>query len=239
MELGPVALRDMPTEQPYYKMVGEEKAGALRILCISDTHLKHHLLKLPEADILIHSGDFSTHVVKGAIGVAVHEIVAFDKWIREQVLPLVKYVVVIAGNHDLSLDAKHPLVSADIRRVARESLQTNERYIYLEHEAITLMGVKIFGSPFTPAFGGWGFGGSEAELKASWEQIPADTQVLITHGPPRDILDRGVAGPCGCPMLTRKVATLPCLQLHVFGHVHEAGGAASNGRSNGSFDSAR
>ena len=31
----------------------------MKILHISDTHSKHQLLNLPEADILVHSGDFT------------------------------------------------------------------------------------------------------------------------------------------------------------------------------------
>lgn len=33
----------------------------MRIVCISDTHGLHRKLVLPEADILIHAGDFMIH----------------------------------------------------------------------------------------------------------------------------------------------------------------------------------
>jgi Icc-related predicted phosphoesterase len=54
--------------------------------------------------------------------------------------------------------------------------------------------------------------------------IPADTQVLVTHGPPYGILDRSIHNHlCGSKsLLDSVIAVKP--KLHIFGHIHEAYG---------------
>jgi len=47
---------------------------------------------------------------------------------------------------------------------------------------------------------------------------------MMTHGPPRDILDSTEHGNVGCESLIRAVSRAKLL-LHCFGHIHEAYGA--------------
>jgi Icc-related predicted phosphoesterase len=56
--------------------------------------------------------------------------------------------------------------------------------------------------------------------------IPADTELLITHGPPYGILDETVRDrtAVGCRDLLHKVSALQQLKAHVFGHIHEGYG---------------
>jgi len=62
------------------------------------------------------------------------------------------------------------------------------------------------------------------EMPSRWEGIPQDTNVLITHTPPLDILDRNRGGKsCGCPHLRARVDKLKP-RLHCFGHVHASAG---------------
>ena len=71
-----------------------------RIVCISDTHGLHNSMtnynKLPEGDILIHSGDFSNIGRKS-------EIIDFISWLHRQ-LDRFNHIVFIAGNHDRGMD---------------------------------------------------------------------------------------------------------------------------------------
>ena len=54
--------------------------------------------------------------------------------------------------------------------------------------------------------------------------IPANTDILITHGPPYGILDKNRVGfSAVCQSLKRAVKRIQP-KLHVFGHIHEAGG---------------
>ena len=55
--------------------------------------------------------------------------------------------------------------------------------------------------------------------------IPADTDVLVTHQPPEDILDLSDEIHYGDSVLWRRV-TLVRPKLHLFGHIHKAAGMA-------------
>ena len=75
---------------------------------------------------------------------------------------------------------------------------------------------------------GTAFGKSLPKDRARhWSNIPADTHVLVTHGPPFGILDLSPdqAERMGDPELRNRVKELPALKLHAFGHVHGAHGA--------------
>ena len=72
------------------------------------------------------------------------------------------------------------------------------------------------------------------KIRRKWEQIPDDTDVLITHGPPHGILDMvsdmwsGKAEAVGCEEL------LPIVQrikprAHIFGHIHAGYGQLTQG----------
>jgi len=63
------------------------------------------------------------------------------------------------------------------------------------------------------------------DIGKHWAEIPKDTDVLITHGPPHGILDHvkrldGSEEQTGCPQLLDVVLNLQP-KLHVFGHIHE------------------
>jgi Icc-related predicted phosphoesterase len=55
--------------------------------------------------------------------------------------------------------------------------------------------------------------------------IPADTDVLITHGPPYGILDEVQRDPrpVGCRDLMRRIEAIRP-RVHIFGHIHEGYG---------------
>lgn len=88
------------------------------------------------------------------------------------------------------------------------------------------MGLKFWGSPIQPWFHDWAFNrwrGSltEGSIKKHWDMIPDDTDVLITHGPPKGFGDRpfGREKPVGCDDLLAAVLRIKP-KLHVFGHIH-------------------
>ena len=75
--------------------------------------------------------------------------------------------------------------------------------VLLIDEGIEIAGLKVWGSPVTPLYGG-AFGMSKAEdRKRHWAQVPEETDILITHGPPFGILDHapGSQQKEGCPEL--------------------------------------
>lgn len=68
----------------------------MKILFISDTHGEHQKLNnLPQADILIHSGDISKRGKD-------YEIEDFIKWLSSLDF---RYKIFIAGNHDFYFES--------------------------------------------------------------------------------------------------------------------------------------
>ena len=73
----------------------ESPNQTIKVCCISDTHTFHNNIEQTlSGDILIHSGDFT---VRGSR----EEVQEFSEWFAKQDF---KYKVVIAGNHELSMD---------------------------------------------------------------------------------------------------------------------------------------
>lgn len=85
--------------------------------------------------------------------------------------------------------------------------------------------MKFF-SPYQPEFCNWAFNlpRDSPEIESVWNGIPIDTDVLITHGPPANILDVTFDKVhAGCPRLLKRVVEVKP-KLHVFGHIHEGYG---------------
>ena len=81
-------------------------------------------------------------------------------------------------------------------------------------------------SPYQPEFCDWAFNKpiDSEEIAEVWSKIPDDVDVLITHGPPANILDSTFSGThVGCPRLLKRVKEVKP-RLHVFGHIHEGYG---------------
>lgn len=177
----------------------------MRIVFISDTHNKLDQMTVPDGDILIHSGDSTNHG-------SADEIRRFNEQLNR--LPH-KYKVVIAGNHEL-LFQQEPERARSLITAA----------IYLQDESVVIEGIKIYGTPWIPDFKGTAFNlpvGSQ-RLKLEWDKIPADTDILITHGPPKDALDAIPNGKSvGCPFLRERVSEIKP-RIHCFGHVHHSHG---------------
>jgi hypothetical protein len=176
----------------------------MRIVCISDTHARHHLTVVPDGDILEHAGDITRH---GSL----EDVESFDRWLGT--LPH-RHKVVICGNHDFCFQEQPQRARA---------LLTNA--IYLEDSGCEIEGLAFYGSPWQPWFGGWAFNLPRGEeLARVWARIPDRVDVLITHGPPEGILDRTSRGDsAGCrDLYLRVMAVKP--RLHVFGHIPEAAG---------------
>jgi Icc-related predicted phosphoesterase len=167
-----------------------------RVVCISDTHGKHRELSIPNGDILIHSGDF-THFGEG--------IDDFVRWFHD--LPH-RHKVIILGNHEAH---NHPEVEED-QQIYRTAF-ANQTIHILQDEAITLEGIRFYGSSWQCQWDGTGFyrkrGGKR--IREKWGMIPSNTQILITHSPSY--------GPLVDDDLFKRVLEVNPI-LHIFGHVH-------------------
>ncbi|XP_062518706.1 metallophosphoesterase MPPED2-like [Corticium candelabrum] len=198
-----------------------------RFVCLSDTHSKTNGLSVPQGDVLLHAGDFSN------VGLP-RDIEKFNAFLGSLPHPV---KVVIAGNHDLTFDLDsydetfkrfgHP---RKFDCVEVKSLLTN--CIYLEDEETSVLGFRIYGSPWQPVFCDWAFNLKRGEpLREKWNKIPAGVDILMTHGPPVGHGDKSKYGDTrtGCVDLLHTVQTRVKPKYHVFGHIHEGYGVTTDG----------
>lgn len=182
----------------------------MRLVLLADTHTFEADLagKIPDGDMLVHAGDL------GRAGDE-SELAVVAAWLRS--LPH-RHKVVVPGNHD-ALFEDDPARARDLF----------DGLVVLIDEAATVGGLRVYGSPWTPRYHSWSFMKERgAPMAAVWTKIPDDLDLLITHGPPKGVLDdasryRGGtwAGSelAGCEELARRVA-LVRPRVHAFGHVH-------------------
>ena len=173
----------------------------LDLTIIADTHGLQEEIKLQKGTILIHTGDITEYGTE-------EEVIDFLQWFARQPF---KYKIFIAGNHDLFFE--------ECTAVKRKKI-IPKGIIYLQNSGVEIEGLKIWGSPVTPYFLGMAFNArSGKDIKKIWNKVPLDTDILITHGPPKGILDNDF----GCEeLLNTVVAVQPKIQC--FGHVHGRNG---------------
>lgn len=209
---------------------GMTAINKVRIVCVSDSH--NHApgqgYTLPPGDILIHAGDLTN---QGSLA----EIQQAVKWLESTNFPV---KLVIAGNHDLGLDKQYHLkhkvgwtVEADNVDACRSLLRDHSNITYLEHESceVAIKGrrLRIYGSPFSIDHGkqNWAFQYTPEYADEIWKAIPEDTDILVTHTPPRSLVDESMHWTLGgCPTLAERLKQIKPL-LHVCGHHHEGRGA--------------
>jgi predicted phosphodiesterase len=199
-----------------------------KLVFISDTHNKHAKVTVPPCDILVHCGDFTFQGARS-------EVLNFAQWLHKQPA---KHIIVIPGNHEKIMEACLQGVEIDSKEWI---LRDCPRAKLLIHQAIEIDGIKFFGSPWTPYFFNWAWNAGRTVAEAGhvfkpfigdlWKDIPLDTNVLVTHGPPIGILDQamdrytGKLVSAGCYELSEKIKELKDLKVHAFGHLHLNGGS--------------
>ena len=171
--------------------------GTVRVVMISDTHERHHLLDLPPGDVLVHSGDLLLFNSSYSRETSMRKLTEFNEWLAAQPY---NDKVVVAGNHD------HCLQSLG-RDTVRKTLDS---CTYLENDFCELSWsrLRVYGSPASvpnplPAWRGGGvsnspnrafqytnqgttgegYAGTEADLAAVFAAAPANLDMLVVHGP--------------------------------------------------------
>lgn len=178
----------------------------MKIDCISDLHGYKPVLN--GGDLLIVAGDLTSNFQE-------RHLLKFYEWLDAQ--PYNRKLV-ISGNHDKYF------YECYLNECIPFRLKNTE---YLCDSATEYQGFKIWGSPWTPTFCDWYFMKERGdEIKAIWDLIPEDTEILITHGPAFGIQDQvdNEEKFLGCEELRNAITRLKKLKLHVFGHIHEGYG---------------
>jgi Icc-related predicted phosphoesterase len=174
----------------------------MRLGLMSDLH--NHQPKIEKCDICIIAGDLTG---KGSF----FEVRDFFNYAEDILLSKAGELVIIAGNHDFWLEKT-------------KWKPANDRIHVLYNESVEIAGYKIWGCPYSLRFHDWAFNASEEELNAMMDKCPSDTNIIISHGPPRNILDssrdKNGLGSVSLKFLCDRVKP----ELCVFGHIHQSAG---------------
>jgi len=213
------------------------------ISAISDTHAKHNSIattksfrkphqnvELPGGHILIHGGDLMTD------GYSTTECENFLTWFDS--IDNYDTKIFIAGNHDRIIQNEPNWFNGVLAKYKTINyLQDNDLVLYNDgfNGDYSEDNVQIYGSPWQPEFYNWAFNlpRNGDELKNKWTNIPNNTDILITHGPPFGYLDvPGGSGNnrVGCELLRERVDEIKP-KICIFGHVHGSYGYYYNGHT--------
>lgn len=185
----------------------------MKIVAISDAHGFFEEIDVPDGDVLVCAGDMLRRGSR-------LELRQFNEWLRKQPH---KDKIYVAGNHDWCFQ-KHK----------EESKQILSSAMYLEDSGLEIQGYLFWGSPWTNKFYDWAFMiDTDEELALKWALIPPFVDILITHSPPFNILDKALvvasnsteySESVGSRALHRTVSAVDGLKAHIFGHIHNSYG---------------
>lgn len=172
----------------------------MKLIALSDTHLKTDSLSVPEGDVLVHAGDALSSGSQ-------QEFLKFLNWFGG--LPH-KHKIYVPGNHDWFVHDNTNLANMMLKE---------KNITLLVDEELTIDGVRFYGTPWTPEFCGWAYMKDDLELYDIFERIPEGTDVLISHGPPKGYLDRVRSKEVGSTPLKFAIDRVRP-KLVLCGHIH-------------------
>ena len=194
-------------------------------------------------DVILHCGDLTQRGGLSAYKKALSMLGSIDAELK----------LVIAGNHDVSMDSEHyqsnlrfsddpdedhyaiKIWTGQLAAEAGVTHLTEGTYRFTLRNGATF---TLYASPYTPEFCNWAFSYKHNEDRFNSPSQVAEgitsiaehpipdvpgIDIMMTHGPPKGILDECAAGHKGCDNLLRAVRRARPL-LHCFGHIHEGYG---------------
>ena len=202
-----------------------KRGDVTRVICMGDTHSRHHAVTVPDGEVLLHSGDFTM------FGNRAH-VESFNNWLGT--LPH-QHKIVIAGNHDSGMHARQDGLSLrELEKLLTNAVYLSDGFVDLQIDGDHTL--RVYGSPWQPQFRGFGSFKPDKDAGDIWERTMSrrdvvtgrpTTHVVLTHTPPRSMLDSESNGDdrdgVGSPSLFRIVKDRRPL-LHCFGHIHNPGG---------------
>ncbi|KAI9847376.1 MAG: hypothetical protein M1837_002564 [Sclerophora amabilis] len=200
---------------------------------------------LPSADVLLHAGDIT---MSG-------QMQEYRKMLNVLKNAKAELKLVIAGNHDITLDPEYyerygklrnprsgPVDLGLVREMWTGEDARSHGIVYLEHgvRTFTLKSrarFTIYASPYQPEFCQWAFAYERNEdiynpsppvsKKPATHPVPSHPQIdlMMTHGPPYKRLDRTSGGQDVGCEHLLRAVERCRPRLHCFGHIHEGWGA--------------
>lgn len=177
----------------------------MKLLLFSDVHENrrhcNNLVEMAEnVDVVIGAGDF------GSFRKGIKETISYLK-------DITKPTIVVPGN-------------AESYEELSKACKTWTSAYVLHGSGIDLNGTHFYGLgaavPVTP-FGSWSYDITESEAEQLLKNCPEDA-VLVSHSPPKGILDRSSSGQSLGSITVRNFIDQKSPKLVVCGHIHESGG---------------
>ena len=179
----------------------------MRIVATSDLH--GSLPEIPQCDLLIMAGDICPMDNHDPNVQALWLVAEFRPWLLDQPA---SNAVFIGGNHDF-------ICEMDGFEVEPDKFGAT----YLCDSGTEIDGVKIWGTPWVPSLPDWAFHAPEWKVREKYEEIPEDTDILISHGPIAGVLDDVNGQNVGSSILASRIQqVVPA--IFICGHIHECGG---------------
>lgn len=190
----------------------------MKILLISDVHSRYEhfpVQLMPEADLCLLAGDITSAGKEWP-----YDWQKAKQWLRE--LGNKYQLISIPGNHDIGITAR----------------ELEEFGKCAWNKSVVVQGYKIFGVSMSPCYSApeiaarWCNSTVRPEVEfAAYAQIPADTDIVLSHCPPFRNLDKTADGNhIGSESLLRFIRKRQP-KLVVCGHVHEAAGQLNIGKT--------
>lgn len=183
--------------------------NSIKIACVSDTHSLQNRITIPECNLLICSGDLINH------SDGEREMKSFGDWFESVKC---RYKIVVPGNHDKFLEKNKSKIN--------KYFPTSH---YLEYNSLELKehGLLVYGAPCTLRRNIFYLGNAYSlpgdQMKKEWEKIPDNTDILVTHVPPYDVLDITYKNQhVGSKLLRNEICNRIQPKIHIFGHNHDS-----------------
>ncbi|CAF4938570.1 unnamed protein product [Rotaria sp. Silwood1] len=213
-----------------------ERYKSISIVIVSDIHKNHEKINIPNGDIFLHCGDFTNkddwrNLTNDQIP---QSVIDFNQWLGRLTH---KHKIVICGNHEIGFE-----------NFSKEEIQSKllTNSTYLKDDLIQVEGITIYGSS-------WPF---KEHYRTKWSSIPSDIDILMTHIPPKFILDlafqpkkvastetcsicnntvHGSYGHWDSKSLIKEIRQKIQPRIHCFGHLHDDNGYKYDQHANGTL----
>ncbi|KAF2110013.1 Metallo-dependent phosphatase-like protein [Lophiotrema nucula] len=216
----------------------------IRFLILSDTHGHKLPSNYPECDVVLHCGDLTEDGSPESIASALESLGNIKAELR----------LAIAGNHEISLDGQyfkseggsdkdHSRAVSLVKAEDSEAVKHGVVFLNEGTHSFTLKSgatFRVYTSPYTPQYDSSAFQYPSGEdrfnpphFTPQWASntstadslIPENIDIVMTHGPPKYLLDSTSDGrSAGCEHLRRAIARVRP-RFHCFGHIHGGYGA--------------
>lgn len=147
----------------------------MKIIALSDQHGNLETIN-DSCDVVVIAGDWSPLYCQ-------QDCVSVLSWWDRRYLPWMKtlktdHIVIIPGNHDFA--CMYKFFRDELHEILKRHKMTNKVH-YLCHDSVIIDGLKFYGNPNNESPSGWAFSKQYNQIY----EFDEDTDVLITHQPPR------------------------------------------------------